>query len=110
MRKNLENQIDNLKGIVFTSQDYLTLDLPQNSIVYCDPPYQNTTKYTYKFNHEVFWNWVRKISQDHEVFVSEYAAPDDFEMIWQKEIKNSLSENGKSGGFKFSTEKLFKLK
>jgi DNA adenine methylase len=36
--------------------------------------------------------------------------PNDFECIWEKELKSSLSANGKSGGNKNSVEKLFKSK
>lgn len=43
------------------------------------------------------------------VFVSEYNAPADFECVWQKEAKSSLSANGKIGGNKVSVEKLFKF-
>jgi DNA adenine methylase len=39
--------------------------------------------------------------------MSEYQMPDDFICIWEKETKSSLSANGKSGGNKKSTEKLF---
>jgi len=39
---------------------------------------------------------------------TEYIAPEDFECIWQKDFKSSLSANGEIGGNKISTEKLFK--
>lgn len=43
----------------------------------------------------------------HNVFVSEYNAPDDFECIWVKEVNNSLT---KDTGGKKGIEKLFKIK
>ena len=46
----------------------------------------------------------------HDVFISEYNAPSDFECIWSKDAKSSLSANGHIGGNKCSTEKLFKYK
>ena len=47
----------------------------------------------------------------HTIFVSEYNMPEDkFECVWSKEVKSSLSANGKSGGNKNSTEKLFIVK
>ena len=46
----------------------------------------------------------------HQVFISEYNAPEDFECIWQKEVKSSLSANGEIGGNKTSIEKLFRYK
>ena len=109
--KNVNNQVYKMKGIIFENKSYYDLDIPPNSIVYCDPPYKGTTKYVNDFNHDNFWDWVRKINnQGHTVFISEYNAPDDFECVWKKEIKSSLSANGKSGGSKASVEKLFRLK
>ena len=42
----------------------------------------------------------------HKIFVSEYNAPDDFECIWQKEVKTVLNKNSQD----IRTEKLFKHK
>jgi DNA adenine methylase len=106
---NINKQIEKLNGVIFHNNNYYELDIPSNSIIYCDPPYENTTKYQNNFNHELFWNWCRKMSKEgHKVYVSEYNAPDDFECIWSKEVKSSLSANGKIGGSKNSIEKLFK--
>lgn len=99
------------EGVIFQNKPYYELELPSNSIVYCDPPYEGTTKYATDFDHNLFWNWARNISkQGHTVFVSEYNAPNDFECVWQKEVKSSLSANGKIGGSKLSVEKLFRYK
>jgi len=107
-RKNVDKQIQKLKGVVFTNKKYTELEIPNNSIIYCDPPYQNTTKYSNEFNHNLFWDWVReKSKQGHKVYVSEYNAPSDFVCVWQKQAKSSLSANGVIGGNKISTEKLF---
>lgn len=106
---NILNQIEKMKGVKFDSKPYYDLILPENSIVYCDPPYKGTTKYFIDFDHELFWNWVRNISQlGHTVFVSEYDAPHDFECVWKKQASSSLSAIGKTGGNKISIEKLFK--
>lgn len=107
---NLYKQLPKLKGIEFNCRDYRGLEIPKNSIIYCDIPYKNTKQYylSKDFNHEKFWQWCReKATEGHKVFVSEYNAPDDFECIWQMEVKSSLSANGKIGGNKISTEKLF---
>lgn len=107
-QKNVQKQIEKLKGVVFTNTEYWNLKLPPNSIIYCDPPYQNTTKYSHTFDHSRFWNWCREQSkQGHNVCVSEYNAPEDFVCVWQKEAKSSLSANGSTGGNKISTERLF---
>ena len=108
--RNIEKQIPNLKDVDFRCEDYQNLEIPKNSIIYCDPPYKGTKQYSTSknFNHIEFWDWCReKTKQGHKVFISEYKAPEDFTCVWKKETKSSLSANGKSGGNKISTEKLF---
>jgi len=86
-------QADKLNKHIFICSSYLDLEIPNNSIIYCDPPYQKTTKYdaiSKNFNHEVFWEWCRIMSEYHQVFVSEYNAPDDFECVWKKEVNMKL--------------------
>jgi len=110
-RKNIKLQLPKLAGVVFSNTSYDEIDIPDNSIIYCDPPYRGTRKYLSTIDHDYFWNWVRKLSNDgHDVFVSEYSAPDDFECLWSKETKSSLSANGVSGGNHLSVERLFKLR
>jgi len=105
---NVTKQLKNLKDVVFKYSSYKDLTFAKNSIIYLDPPYEGTTKYKDDFNHADFWEWCRtKTKQGHKVFVSEYKAPEDFKCVWEKETKSSLSANGKIGGNKISTEKLF---
>ena len=112
---NVIKQIPKLEGVMFISSDcgdIEHIDLPENSIIYCDPPYQGTKEYITAtrsgFNTQEFWGWCRERSFDgHKVFISEYQAPDDFVCVWEQEVKSSLSANGKAGGSKKSTEKLF---
>ena len=107
-RNNAIKQSPNLQGVDLLSCGYSDLDIPKQSIIYCDPPYAGTTKYKDEFDHDKFWRWCRDMSKlGHQVFISEYNAPDDFECVWSQEVKSSLSANGKSGGNKKSVEKLF---
>lgn len=109
---NIEKQIPKMVGVQFDNKDYTELEMPNESIIYCDIPYQGTKQYSTSkdFNHSKFWDWCReKAKQGHTVFVSEYNAPADFECVWQKEAKSSLSANGVIGGNKMSVEKLFKI-
>jgi len=95
------------KDIFFYCGDYSDLNIPPNSIIYCDPPYANTTKYKNIIDYEKFWQWCRiKKQEGHIVFVSEYVAPDDFICVWEKEIMSSLAKNT---GHKKVIEKLFTL-
>jgi DNA adenine methylase len=94
--RNISKQIDSLNGAKIVCSSYQELIIPNNSIIYCDIPYKNTTGYSFseEFNHEDFWQWCRKMAkQNHEIFVSEYSAPDDFTCVWQKYIKNTLGTN-----------------
>ena len=108
--KNLEEQSLKLKNIEFYCCNYFELTGIKNAVIYCDPPYANTKQYGYAsqgqmdYNH--FWNWVREMSKNNYVFVSEQTAPEDFEIIWEMEAKRTV---GKDNNFK-ATEKLFRYK
>jgi len=105
---NVLKQAPNIEDVKFVGCSYDELEIPSNSLIYCDPPYAKTTSYKDNFNHDKFWQWVRdKGKEGHRVFVSEYSAPDDFECIWEQEFSSSLSANGKIGGSKKSIERLF---
>ncbi len=110
---NIQKQVSRIQNIHFVCSSYENLDIPKNSIIYCDIPYKNSKQYSFSkdFDYDKFWNWAReKANQGHKVFISEYNAPDDFECLWQQEVKSSLSANGITGGNKVSIEKLFKYK
>jgi len=92
----LEKQVKNLSGVVFTSIDYRNMQIPEKSIVYCDPPYTNTTKYKNGIDYAEFWDWVRKLKHEGQmVYVSEYSAPEDFECLIEIEYKTILDKNKK---------------
>lgn len=107
--RNVDRQAKNLKEIKFVHTSYSDLRIPESSIIYCDPPYENTAKYSAvsEFKHDEFWQWCRdKSKEGHTVFVSEYNAPDDFKCIWQQELNVSVAKNGKH---KKAVEKLFTI-
>ena len=109
-KKNVINQVKNLSGVDFICESYENLDF-ENCLIYCDPPYKSTTSYSVgNFDHDKFFDWCRKQAKKNVVFVSEYNAPEEFECVWQQEVKSSLSANGVIGGNKVSVEKLFKVK
>lgn len=94
-----------IKGITFCCCSYDEQNYPKESIIYCDPPYANTTKYKDDFDHDKFWQWCReKAAEGHQVFISEYNAPEDFVCVWQQELNVSVARNGKH---KKAIEKLF---
>ena len=108
--RNVVKQAPKLYGAYFRLSSYDELEIPNESIIYCDPPYANTAKYKgndSELDHDKFWQWCREKSrQGHTVFVSEYNAPDDFECVWEKEINSSLT---KDTGGKKAKEKLFRV-
>lgn len=90
--RNIASQVDRLKGVCFISCDYKDLTVPPCSIIYCDPPYKGTTKYTCSIDYDEFWGWCReKVDEGHKVYVSEYNAPDDFECVWKKNLKTAIN-------------------
>lgn len=100
--RNITKQISKLQGVEFRTGDYRNLQIPDGSIIYCDPPYMNTTGYAKGLDHDEFWQWCReRVYDGHKVYISEYQAPDDFVCIWEKGIVNRLNANKKA------TEKLF---
>lgn len=89
--RNTQKQISSLEDVEFTCDTYDNFQFEENSIIYCDPPYANVKKYSYNINHDKFWEWCREqVKNGHEVYVSEYQAPDDFVSIWQQELTNSM--------------------
>ena len=104
-KKNILKQSENLKGVEFIHSSYQNLQIPSNSLIYCDPPYEGTTKYKDGFSHAEFWEWCRtKTKEGHQVFISEYNAPSDFKSIYSKEVNSSLT---KDTGSKKANEQLF---
>jgi len=90
---NIKKQKKLLKGVEFYNKSYLELNLPENSIVYCDPPYAGTTKYSNKdsFDQDEFWSWCdQMVKFGHKVYVSEYSAPTGWNVVWSKEVTTSL--------------------
>jgi DNA adenine methylase len=109
---NIMKQQPNLIGIDFICGDYRDLEIPNNSLIYCDPPYRGVRKYVgnVKFDSDVFWEVCRNWSkQGHIVFISEYEAPTDFECVWSKEISASANNSIKTGQGLKAVEKLFKF-
>lgn len=105
---NLKKQAPNLKGIEFYCNDYKNFKFERfsNCVIYLDPPYKNTKQYSKQsIDYEEFYDFVRKISKNNIVLISEYSMPDDFECIWSKQ-KTVLQKSNRAKGDKV-VEKLF---
>ena len=77
-------RLERLQSPVETSNiSYSGYAYREGDVVYCDPPYKNTSGYGTEFNGDAFWEWAR--TRSFPVYVSEYQAPEDFISIWSKE-------------------------
>lgn len=102
----LEKQGKTLKNVLFYNEEYWNFPIPDNSIIYCDPPYEGTIKYKNKFNKEKFCLWLKeKKEEGHTVFISEYSMPEEFILLWEQERKSQVRR--KSGII--TKERLFTL-
>lgn len=107
--RNVFKQKNNILDVHYETKDLFDIEAKPNSVlIYFDPPYKGTKKYQINrgFNHDLFWDKVRELSKDNIVLVSEYEAPDDFECIWEEEIKVTVHITNTL----IVKEKLFKYK
>ena len=107
--RSLMKQLPLLDGVTFTNLNYEDMVFKEKSVIYCDPPYANTTKYKHSFDSDKFFEWCREKSSDgHTVFVSEYSAPKDFKCVFEKSVHALLNNNVASTKANI-TEKLYKV-
>ena len=108
-KRGLFKDLPGVQSATFTCLDYHDVEIPDGAVVYCDPPYVNTTGYTVgQFDTNEFWDYMRQISKRCNVYISEESAPDDFECIWSKEKIRTLEKSDNVERVK--VEKLFKYK
>ena len=43
-------------------------------------------------DYEFFWDWVRDLSKQNYVLISEQSAPEDFSKIWEKEVTRTTNK------------------
>jgi DNA adenine methylase len=108
--RNAQKQSPSLQGVELKHASYEEEGDYENCIIYCDPPYKGTTSYkTGTFDHDKFWQWCRDMSRENLVYISEYNAPQDFECVWEGEIKTNFASQRNEATHK-ATEKLFRYK
>lgn len=86
-------RLQSLGNLESLQGDYKTISIPTDKsyVIYCDPPYKNTSSYLDDFNHEDFYKWALK--QDN-CYISEYNMPDSFVRIALKSKLSLLSATG----------------
>lgn len=104
-KQNLIEQSTLLKDIEISQCSYEYYSNIKGALIYCDPPYKDTKHYDRKlgFDHDKFWQWVRDMSENNIVLVSEEQAPSDFDILWEQEVNRTIWADNKST----SIEKLF---
>lgn len=72
-------------------EDYTKVIIPDNSVIYCDPPYKGVKGYRKaKFDREPFYEWCTR--QSVPVYISEYSMPEElFEVVAEKPKRNTQS-------------------
>ena len=91
-RRVLEKVLPFKHLLTFTLADYVTV--PDDVLVYADPPYAGTKPYkgAPAFDHAAFWSWVR--NRSGPTFVSELSCPDlQLEIVWRKQHKSQNASN-----------------
>ena len=108
-KRNALKQSPKIQNVQFICDSYENLDF-ENCLIYCDPPYQNTKWYKKNcvpvMDYDRLFEWCREQAKKNIVFVSEYNAPDDFECVWQGEVKTNFASQRKSATHN-AIEKLF---
>ena len=74
--------------------DYEEVTIPEDSVIYCDIPYEGTDGYLEKdqggFDYERFYQWCER--QTQPVFISSYQMPEDrFDCIEEFTHRSTLS-------------------
>lgn len=92
--RNAQKQSPRIQNVHYIAADFDSIEIEEESIVYIDPPYRDTTGYSTKktaFPYEYFYKWCKwlKNKKKCRVFISEYKTP--FTPIWYKEVPKNTS-------------------
>lgn len=109
--RSLLRRKDVFARTTFKTQSYSEWGIQPGDVVYCDPPYANTTGYKAagEFDHDEFWRWCQKqVRKGADVFVSEYEPPQGVpvEEVWSRTAKQTM---GRKETKPAKTERLFKV-
>jgi len=74
-KNSILKKMSDLTNAKFTCEDFQNLNY-NNALIYCDPPYKDTTPYYKKilgtFPYDTFIEWTKKQSENNTVLISEY--------------------------------------
>ena len=104
-------RLQQLECVEATSLDYTEFSGLEDTILYLDPPYQNTVLKGYSidsFDSQSFYDWAYEMSKKNIVLISSYEISDErFECVYEFKSVRSTFSQGKRGN---KTEKLFMVK
>lgn len=102
-------RLQRLQSLQSLQSDYREIEIADDSVIYCDPPYKGTAEYAHgEFDHDAFYTWC--LEQKQPLFISEYDMPKgDFVCIAQFS-KPSLFRNEGLEKKKMVIEKLYRPK
>lgn len=82
------------KNLSILNQDYASIEILPDSVIYCDIPYKSTNVYDEDnpFDYERFYAWCEK--QTQPLFISEYWMPEDrFECVAEFQHTSTMDAN-----------------
>ena len=99
-------RLQQLERLEVTNLSYEAFSDIENSILYLDPPYENTGHIGYagNFDSQTFYDWAFEMSKKNTVLISSYEISDDrFKCVYEFKNARSTMQGGQAG----KTEKLF---
>jgi site-specific DNA-adenine methylase len=87
-------QLERLERLEFYTGSYIDVPIKENSVIYCDIPYESTASYdkNNSFNRKEFLDWAA--NNKEAVFISEYQVKDErFKCISNFEKRSMLSSD-----------------
>ena len=87
--------LQSLERLEVSEKDYKEIEIPENSVIYCDIPYKGTDGYSSEFDYEAFYDWCMR--QTVPVYISEYNMPEDrFRIVAEREHRSSLAQGSRT--------------
>ncbi len=66
-------RLERLERLTASAKSYEAVEIPKDSVIYCDIPYEGTDGYGVDFDYERFYDWAER--QTEPVFISSYQLP-----------------------------------
>lgn len=114
-RSSISRKADTMAiGVTITCRSFFDIAPIAGVVLYCDPPYANTTGYgaAGKFDCNAFWSRCREwVAARSDVFVSEFSAPDDAVCVYEQRRTQTIAMgiDRQSEGATNKVEKLWML-